>query len=252
MKKTLTLVLIALLIGVSANSFAQCTPHPVQNIFMIPDTATDFQPAFTYMAYDQVLYISVPTDTTVYGIPVTIDSIVIVGIDSLPSTINYSINPVSGIIQSGATACIDFTGTPSNADIGTHSLTINTMVTGTVIILGDTTLAIPIAGYKIVVYDSASFGIFHPEPRYQFSVYQNSPNPFSDLTEIAFTSPGNEKVMVNVYDILGDKVFEKNIVSQKGYNSVYFSAADYKPGLYIYKVTNGDITFSRRMSIIGR
>lgn len=249
MKKIFYIIITLVLVSASIRSFAQCTPNPLQTAFLIPDTVTDFSPAFTYMPYSQVLYISVPTDTTFIIFPATIDSITLVSITGLPSSITYVSNPASGVFQGGSVGCIAFSGTPTFAEIGTYALTLNSLVTGNAAVIGDTTLPVAVQGYTLKVLDSASYGIYHNDPNYQFTVFQNTPNPFNDVTEIAFMSSGNENVQVEIFDILGHLVFEKSLVSIKGYNSVYFNAADYEAGIYIYKISNGNLIFSRRMSV---
>lgn len=248
MKRIITLALVVLLGGFSLNSIAQCTPNTSQTAFSVPDTATDFDTAYVNVAYDQVLYIAVPTDTTFMGFPTTIDSVVITGIVGLPTSISYSMNPASGIIHGGEYGCIQFTGTPTAAEIGNHPLMINCTFTATVAGMFDTIVSIPVNGYSIKVVDSSSNGI-HQQEHHAFNVYQNSPNPFSNLTEIAFQSPGKEKITVEVFNISGQLVFSKEMISVQGYNSVVFDGSNFTSGVYVYKVSNGEMTVSKRMSL---
>lgn len=249
MKRIITLIFVVLFAAISINSNAQCTPNTSQNAFLIPDTATDLAPAFTYMPYDEVIYIAVPSDTTVYSLPTTIDSVVITGITGLPPSISFAVTPGSAVIHGGGFGCIQFTGTPTNAEIGTYPLVINSLISANIMLVGDTTIPIPLQGYSLKVLDSASFGIYHPDNHYEFSVFQNTPNPFNSLTEIAFLSPGKEKINIEVYDITGNMVFSKDLVSVQGYNSVIFDGTKLPSGVYIYKVSNGQLTVSKRMSL---
>lgn len=246
MKKVFTLVSIIMLLAISIRSNAQCTPNTSQTAFLVPDTATNFAPAFTFMPYEQVLYIAVPTDTTVVGIPATIDSLVLIDVTGAPASISYSANPAGLVFPGGSHACIQFTGTPTQAEIGSYPLTINSKVYTS---LTPTGMSVPLYGYTIKVLDSASYGIYHPDHHYEFSVFQNSPNPFNDITEIAFQSPGKEKITVQVYNICGQLLFSKTLVSVQGYNAVLFDGTEYPEGLYIYKVSNGELTVSKRMSL---
>jgi hypothetical protein len=252
MKRVITLIVGIFLVGASLESYSQCIPDTAQHVFLIPDTAADFSPAYTYMPYVQVLYIAVPLDTAIFGLPATFDSIVLVGVDGLPASITFEPSPANGVFQAEGKGCIQFSGMPTFAEIGTYDLTINTMITGTVSFIGDTTIAVQFLGYTIKVLDSASYGIHHPQERIDFSVYQNSPNPFGELTEIAFQSSGNENVSIQIFDILGHQVFAENVVSKIGYNSVFISGSTYKPGVYMYRVSNGKLTFSRRMLVSNR
>ncbi len=252
MKKVVTLLFVIALMAGSTQSFAQCTPNATQNIFLIPDTAADFAPAFTYMPYVQVLYVAVPTDTVIFGMPATFDSIVVTNITGLPSSITYTTSPSNGHLMAGTPACLQFSGTPTAAEIGTYNLTINTLVAGNMPIMGDTIMAMPVTGYTIKVLDSSSFGIYHPSDRIDFEVFQNSPNPFGAQTEIAYQSCGNEKVTIEIFDILGNCVYNETMVSKRGYNSLLISGSTYKPGIYMYRVSNEKVTFSRRMLVSNR
>jgi hypothetical protein len=250
MKKLLTLIVALLATGFTYTASAQCTTNHNTSVFLVPDTATDFSTAYTYTPYEQVLYIAVPRDTTVFSLPATFDSIVLVSITGLPSTITYTMNPANGIFKADSFACIQFTGTPTNADIGTHNLVINTLITGNVTLFGDTTLPIALNGYSIKVLDSASNGIHPATAKTDFKVFQNSPNPFGNETEIAFQSPGSENITIDIFDMNGSLVYHQEMISKKGYNSLVINGSTYKPGIYTYRVANGTFSFSKRMLVI--
>lgn len=249
MKKVISLFAVIVMLAAANRTFAQCTPNPTQNQFLMPDTLVNFDTAWTLKPYSQVLYIAVPTDTTILGQPVSVDSIVLTGITGLPTGFTFTSNPANGIYHPGSKACIQFSGTAPASAIGLHKLVINANVSFYSTTFGHLTYPIPWNGYKIWVFDSASIGIQKAEPWYAFSVDQNIPNPFSDKTEITYNSRGNETISLQVFDMLGNKVFEKISVSARGSNSVYLGAAGFEPGMYFYRVSNGNSTYTRRMII---
>ncbi len=247
MKKIITIVMVLASLTLSLDSKAQCTPNPAQTDFLIPDTATNFEDAYAGVAYEQILYISVPSDTTVYSLPTTIYELTLVGVDGLPAGITYATNPANGVFPGGSQDCIQFSGTPT--DTGTYNLTMYVSAHVNVFIVGDTTITLPVEGYRIKVLSSNSIAQVDQN---NFSVYQNSPNPFTGQTELAFQSPGNEDVRCEIFDADGKCVFTKNIRSVQGYNSFVFDASAFPAGIYIYKISNGEMTVTHRMSLLGK
>ncbi|MFC2175400.1 T9SS type A sorting domain-containing protein [Bacteroidota bacterium] len=82
-----------------------------------------------------------------------------------------------------------------------------------------------------------------------FNVAQSYPNPASDFTTISFTTPSSTKVELRVYNMLGGLVYAENINSQKGMNNVELSTSAMTSGLYVYTVSNGEKTYTKRMTV---
>ena len=83
----------------------------------------------------------------------------------------------------------------------------------------------------------------------KFDAGQNSPNPFSEYTQIEFTNPAPGFVEFKVVNLLGKEVFQRVVESEAGRNSIRFEADDFLPGVYIYSLSNGSQTITRRMVI---
>ena len=90
-----------------------------------------------------------------------------------------------------------------------------------------------------------------------FILKQNYPNPFNPVTIINFTNPANVKAgydnftSLKVYDINGKLVsdlIEKNLIP--GSYSVSFDGANLPSGIYIYTLSVGGYTQSKRMTIL--
>jgi hypothetical protein len=79
-----------------------------------------------------------------------------------------------------------------------------------------------------------------PVPK-DFAVSQNYPNPFNPSTKIDYQIPVDAKVVMDVYNIAGQKVFE--LVNQEqsaGYYTVDFDASKLSSGVYIYRLSVSD------------
>lgn len=86
----------------------------------------------------------------------------------------------------------------------------------------------------------------------EFSLEQNYPNPFNPSTTIKFTLPEASKVVLDVYNVLGEKVaslIDANLES--GYHEVKFNAeSGISTGVYIYRIQAGDFTQTKKMMLV--
>jgi hypothetical protein len=88
-----------------------------------------------------------------------------------------------------------------------------------------------------------------------YSLGQNYPNPFDDVTEITYTLPETGKVTLKVVDLHG--VVVENLVSatqDAGSYKVTFSNSELKAGVYIYVIevegASEDFRATKRMTIV--
>jgi hypothetical protein len=95
---------------------------------------------------------------------------------------------------------------------------------------------------------SYSGGVTLPE---EFSLAQNYPNPFNPKTRIEFTLPSDAKVAIKVFNILGEEVASLvDRVLEAGYQTVDWDAANMPSGIYIYRITAGTFSASRKMLLL--
>jgi hypothetical protein len=84
-----------------------------------------------------------------------------------------------------------------------------------------------------------------------FSLSQNSPNPFNSSTVIRYELPAASQVKLDIYDILGRKVQSLlDIKEQAGAHQVVWDAEGFSSGVYFYHLQAGDRKYSRRMTVI--
>lgn len=80
---------------------------------------------------------------------------------------------------------------------------------------------------------------------------QNYPNPFNPATTIEFALPEASHVILEVYNMLGQKVGTLlNESRSAGWHSVNFDASGLSSGAYIYRLQTGEVSQSRVLTII--
>ena len=96
-----------------------------------------------------------------------------------------------------------------------------------------------------------------------FALIQNYPNPFSGgisaysgksgnpQTTISYSLPKSCKVSLKIYNIKGQLVETLvNDKQQPGYYSVVWESKDVSPGIYLYRITAGDFTDTKKCVIL--
>lgn len=80
---------------------------------------------------------------------------------------------------------------------------------------------------------------------------QNYPNPFNPSTNIKFSIPTSGYVNLSVYNVVGEKVGEiVNDILPEGEYSMTFDANNLPSGIYIAKLSAGNINHSIKMTLI--
>jgi len=85
---------------------------------------------------------------------------------------------------------------------------------------------------------------------------QNYPNPFNPTTNITYGLPKDANVVIDVYNLMGQKVVTLVSERQKaGYYTVNWNGRDASgnlvtSGVYIYKITTGDYAKSKKMLLV--
>ncbi|RPI19738.1 MAG: T9SS C-terminal target domain-containing protein [Ignavibacteriae bacterium] len=84
-----------------------------------------------------------------------------------------------------------------------------------------------------------------------YALNQNYPNPFNPGTLISYSIPETKKVMLEVYDVLGNKITTLvDAVQRAGNYEVQFDAQNISSGFYFYKLTAGDFVQAKEMLLI--
>jgi FtsP/CotA-like multicopper oxidase with cupredoxin domain len=88
-------------------------------------------------------------------------------------------------------------------------------------------------------------------PTASFALEQNYPNPFNPSTTIRFSLPAATQVRLEVFDMLGRRV-AKLVDGEKsaGAHEVSFNARRLSSGTYVYRLTAGKQTVTKRMYLL--
>jgi len=89
-----------------------------------------------------------------------------------------------------------------------------------------------------------------------FTLFQNFPNPFNPSTSISYELPQSERVILQIYNVLGEKV--RTLVDERqaaGVQSVVWDGTDdagqiVSTGTYVYELTVGDVSEKKKMMFV--
>lgn len=84
-----------------------------------------------------------------------------------------------------------------------------------------------------------------------YSLSQNHPNPFNPKTTISFSLARTELVTIAIYNILGQKI--ETLMSETksaGNWTVEWNGTNAASGIYFYRITAGEFTDTRKMTLL--
>lgn len=271
MKKLLSFLMIgscAILVAQKANAQA-CTPDAqfAGDPGIYPDSAMGYLPdACSNEVYAQTITVVLPSDTTVNFPGVGVVTLVMnyIKVDSakvivaagdtsgVPADIGFTFEcaPADCQFPGGASGCLQLNGNPTSADEGTWPLIVYVTANVTHPLLGtfDAPQSI-IANYIITINNCNGVETLNSN---LFELGQNIPNPTSGVSTINFTTPTSTNVDFKVFNILGEQVHSQKIGAVSGLNKIKYNASELAQGVYVYTLTNGNTTISKRMVVAGK
>jgi hypothetical protein len=85
----------------------------------------------------------------------------------------------------------------------------------------------------------------------EFALSQNYPNPFNPSTKIQFSIPKHNVVTLKIFDIAGREIATLlNKEMNAGNYSIEWNASHLPSGVYIYRITAGEFSDSKRMMLV--
>ena len=247
-KKLLSTIVSVTILGI-INSSAQCTPDlsclgTGVAYGVCPDSATGLAIGSVGVAYTQKISFRIPSDGSSFGVSsAVISSMDIVSIDSLAPGLTY---PSGTSFAGGTDGCITISGTPTAA--WNHKVKVNLLVHGSISGF-PATLPESNTQYRSIVTGTTGIETLDLT---KFDVDQNIPNPFTDKTEIHFSSVANSNIDFKVYNVLGAVVYTNKLKAEKGSNTIKIEGNSFAPGVYIYSLSNGEKTITKRMIVSGK
>ncbi len=100
--------------------------------------------------------------------------------------------------------------------------------------------------YTLAIYDCVGIDELQTD---RFSVAPNFPNPFTGTTTISFNTVRDEACTIKVYNMLGALVYETKFQSKAGKNMYIMDAAKLQSGMYMFTMSNGKETVTRKMTV---
>ena len=85
----------------------------------------------------------------------------------------------------------------------------------------------------------------------EYQLKQNFPNPFNPTTNIRFTLPTSEFVILKIYNLLGEEIsILLNETLPAGLHTINFDASGLKSGMYVYRIKAGGFSESKKMLLV--
>jgi len=187
--------------------------------------------------YDEVITVIPPGTYDYGGAVINIEYISIDSIGNHPPGIEYF--PNAEIFYPDTAYCVQIVGTPTEAGKFPLSITISAIVD-----LGIGPMEIEIVDDTSVVMTVHWPAGVDPNKIYEFRILPNVPNPFSDFTRLGFYTPFDDRVKLQVYNILGELMHEELYGASPGENYFDFNGGELNPGTYFYRVANKSDLFT--------
>jgi len=249
MKKLLLFIALGLSASVAS---AQCTPDMsvAGDAGIHPDSATNFMPAYVGTPYNQVVTAVVPADTCAQILPLpfpcttlSFDYIEVTSVTGLPTGFTFTCAPANCQFMGNTIDCAIISGTAQPGQEGVYPLVFNLdAYVGGLGVPNSFTLTY----YRIVVNPAVGTIELSQDA---FAVSQNQPNPFDESTLIELETSVSGLVQFEVFNLIGQPVHTRTVSVQKGKNQIRFEAGDLPAGTYMYKVSDGKRSTTKRMVV---
>lgn len=241
-------------------------PDTSYGVFPLPYSKTNLKGGISDTAclntyFDFVFTLSVPKsfNAGLFGeLPVnSIQLSTTKAVENMPAGLSYTCNPPNCVFPAESRGCIIISGTPTDAaDIGQTDLKIKGQVNSVLPI----DITFPNAqlftegNYYLYIRPQGSAACRTSSTRELAATklrMGNVPNPFSGYTQIEVDADIRGQFDFRVYDLMGRLIQRRPVQISQGINRISFEANDLAPGLYVFTLTDGLNTVSRKM-VIGR
>ncbi len=236
------LILLISFTLLSFTAFPQCEPmtpeecpDPENNGQVCPDS---LEVAFLSQYYSQVATIKPPA---VYFVPpdstqVNLHHVKLMEVGGLPEGLSWQSNSPDSIFNAGEYYCVIMEGYPQAAGVYPLKITVDVYVL---------VFNVPIKVATVVDSTSLSIQVVddsgtEEENNPSVVELQNYPNPFTDDTRFTYYSGSKQTVTFTVYSPEGRVCFKREILAERGKNTVLFNGETLLPGLYFYSLNTSE------------
>lgn len=172
---------------------------------------------------------------------------------NLPAGLDYVCNPPNCIFPKASEGCIILFGTPTNPqDVKVHDLKIRGLLSSFIpipITFPDSTFFAP--GNYFLHIQPAGSPACTPSSVSELAAtrlqLRNVPNPFSSTTDIEVISGIRGRFDFRVFDFTGNMIHREPVQIFQGENRISFNGSNLPNGIYIYTLTDGLTSVSRKM-----
>ncbi len=271
MKKIVSTIIFVFLL--KALVFAQTTvsckadpklPDTAAGVFPLPFSATNPKGGISDTAclnayFNYTFTIAVPKtfNAGIIGtIPITnIQLSTTTAVKNMPTGLTYTCNPPNCTFPAGTKGCVIIYGTPTNpANVGRTDLQITGLV--------NSILPIEVTFPNAELFAAGNYYL-HIKPAGSPACKTSStrelaatklkminwPNPFSGSTEVQVEAELRGRFEFRVYDFLGKMIHRREVQLARGINRISYDANNLAPGVYVYTITDGVNSASRKMIV---
>ena len=237
MKRTLPLLFsICLALFSTVQLSGQCIPDPSCVDIDEPGQYCPeiFPPLVRDEAYDQTMTFILPArEYDVLGTIYTLDSVAIDSVRNIPPGMVYSSNSVG--YAAGKAYCAQLSGTPAQQGDFPVRIYLRAFATPD----GGTQVELPqyMDDTSVVIKVNAP-SLIEAQELEEFRVLPVAPNPFSEFTQMAYYTPYDDRIKLQVYNILGELMHEEAQGASPGEHRFDFNGSMLLPGTYFYRITN--------------
>ena len=239
-KRNRLIIFLAIALCSGMKLSAQCEPDTV-NCKDIGDPGqicpNDLPSGELNVNYDEVITIIPPGSFEAY----ILTYIVIDSVKNLPPGIDYF--PNADIFYPDTAYCIQLSGTPTQDGDFTLAIYISPFID----VLGTPTKGPQVVDDSSLVVTIQNTSRIEANQMTEFMVFQNVPNPFSEVTRLAYYTPVQEQIELSIYNILGVLVHQEKEWSAPGKHNFNFDGKELQPGTYLYHINAGEEYYSGKI-----
>ena len=238
MNKLFTFILLSC---IAFSGYSQCTPddkYKDEEMGSYPTPEEGLEKAEVGKGYEQVLSLVIPEKADNFEL----EKGVLKDMKGLPDGFTYECGEPDCTYEPGF-HCLLISGTAKEGQVGVYDLSFVIDV-----YLKGAPVATPVNydDYKLEIIAASSVNDINS---IAFGVSQNSPNPFSNETAFKISSLTQMNLDFSIIDLVGKEVFSDKISVSPGETNYQFSSDNLNKGIYLYRVTDGLSSITKRMII---